>query len=341
MVSCVADEPSSMVEQDINKQQLLQRVLSRISSQSRRMSMISAGLIEVEPIPLEEIQEWLECAESELPAAIDSIAALDTIDSEVDAEETGDQSAHEDQSPTGYIDEAPRRRSHAYTDLIHQLQERVTDLKDKLRKESLHSTSRVQAGSPRDFASPMVVQSPVMRAKSQASSEEDDGETPVKHPASRRTTLPPISRKPTLAIAEDVEPSIKRVVASRRASVSSRRPTEVFTPPDLQQKTAEEVEPDRFSRRSSAGTNPLKAVPRSRAQSTKRSTSASPISSEGDDSSEHEILPSPIMRKATDFQSEEQLIPLSISRVSTRQATIPLSRQSTAPRPPSIVDDIN
>src|SRR6478735_878130 len=40
------------------------------------MSMISQGMLKVEVIPPEEIQEWLECAQTELPAAIDSITAV-------------------------------------------------------------------------------------------------------------------------------------------------------------------------------------------------------------------------------------------------------------------------
>ncbi|KAL5374213.1 hypothetical protein DPSP01_012124 [Paraphaeosphaeria sporulosa] len=74
-VDSVFDDIPRMIDQEINDRRL-SRVLTRISTQSRRMSMISQGMLKVEVIPPEEIQEWLECAQTELPAAIDSITAV-------------------------------------------------------------------------------------------------------------------------------------------------------------------------------------------------------------------------------------------------------------------------
>ncbi|KAL1613088.1 hypothetical protein SLS60_001320 [Paraconiothyrium brasiliense] len=74
-VDSVFEEVPRMIDHEINKRRL-SNVFTCVSTQSRRMSRIPQGVLEIEAIPPEEIQAWLECAEPELTDAIDSSTAV-------------------------------------------------------------------------------------------------------------------------------------------------------------------------------------------------------------------------------------------------------------------------
>jgi hypothetical protein len=158
-VDSVANEIPRMISQEIDERRL-SRVLTRIQSQSRRISTVSQGLQEFDTIPPEEIQEWLQVAQCELPAAIESITSvLETLpaldfqpEPELESEIAQEQPEYE--SNVRYDDElqtqeyeiqdyddyheaeSPRRRSRAYTEPILQLQDRIADLERRLRQDT-------------------------------------------------------------------------------------------------------------------------------------------------------------------------------------------------------------
>ncbi|KAJ4286442.1 hypothetical protein N0V90_013142 [Kalmusia sp. IMI 367209] len=236
-VDSAVDEIPRMIDQEINERRL-SGALTRISTQSRRMSMISAGMVEVEAIPPEEIQEWLECAQSELPAAIDSITAvletLPAIERERDPEVEEVEEQIEDEEGFQYnedleqerlhhedtVNDAQRRRSRAYTEPILQLQDRVADLERKLRKESVqHRLDEYseeedddddeeveEASSPveRAIVEPVDFQAPVMRIADEEPPEEQEPMF-IQRVASGQNTPPPHSRRSTQAAYQDVE----------------------------------------------------------------------------------------------------------------------------------------
>jgi hypothetical protein len=98
-VDSIHEEIPRMIDEQLDERRL-SRVLSRISTQSRRMSSITQGLHDIGEIPPEEIKEWLQVAQTELPVAIDSIAnVLETLpamdfQSVHDSQEQGESREH-------------------------------------------------------------------------------------------------------------------------------------------------------------------------------------------------------------------------------------------------------
>lgn len=144
-VDTVVEEIPRMIDQQINERRL-SRVLTRISTQSRRMSTLTQGLSGVGEIPPEEIQEWLEVAQSELPAAIDSITtvletlpALDFEEQPVSGQEYAPESENMQEPDALYEDYTPPQRS--YTEPLIELQDRVADLERLLSIQPIESAS--------------------------------------------------------------------------------------------------------------------------------------------------------------------------------------------------------
>ncbi|KAH7381605.1 hypothetical protein BKA66DRAFT_570738 [Pyrenochaeta sp. MPI-SDFR-AT-0127] len=153
-VDSVAEEIPRMIDEHINDRRL-SRVLTHISNQSRRMSALTQAFGEIGEIPPEEIQEWLEVAQTELPAAIDCIlAVLETLpaldfeqedqrqyvepfvplyEPEPDYDEEFESDLYEE-----YAEHMPHR---TYTEPINKLQNRIADLERRLRKDSLQVVS--------------------------------------------------------------------------------------------------------------------------------------------------------------------------------------------------------
>lgn len=137
-----------MIDQQINERRL-SRVLTRISTKSRRMSAITQGLSDLGDIPQEEIREWLEIAQSELLAAIDSITTmlemLPALKHEPEFEEAEEQPEYEpdleyNQEPELiYEDYTPPQRS--YKESLVKLQDRIADLERLLRQQTVQLTS--------------------------------------------------------------------------------------------------------------------------------------------------------------------------------------------------------
>ncbi|KAF2856508.1 hypothetical protein T440DRAFT_549884 [Plenodomus tracheiphilus IPT5] len=196
-VDSVAGEIPKMVDQQINERRL-SRVLTRISAQSRRMSAITQNMQDIGDIPPEEIQEWLEVAQTELPAAIDSITTvletLPALDFESADEQEGQSVYEEEYEPYG-------------------LQDRIADLERRLRKESMKATS--SEVEENDFVNPLErvlsststkSQSPVHLVAAEDVAE-DTAYLPVQS-ATTRTLTSPSSRRTTLRRQPENEPSV-------------------------------------------------------------------------------------------------------------------------------------
>ncbi|KAL1611747.1 hypothetical protein SLS59_000466 [Nothophoma quercina] len=214
-VDSVAEEIPRMIDQEINERRL-SRVLTRISTQSRRMSALTQGLSNVGEIPPEEIQEWLEVAQSELPAAIDSITTvletLPALDFEPQVEGLDEQPEYEQvyEPETQYIEEPevayenytlPQR---SYTEPLVELQDRVADLERLLRKQSVPLTSSEYDESfslvplERVTTSETVDFEPPVERMAEQEPEEDQALMPetLERIVTRQTTFSP-SRKST------------------------------------------------------------------------------------------------------------------------------------------------
>lgn len=225
-VDTIADEIPRMLDQEIN-QRRLSRVLTRIQTQSRRVSAVSQGLLDLETIPPEEIQEWLEVAQTELPAAIDSIATvletLPALEARTPLEESRDEPVFEyqyepqvppDVEPEEEYEaklepeydsedypETQRRQSRTYTEPILALQDRVADLERRLLGEPI----------------------PV------ASSEYSEGEEEIPEIERARTEAvgfePPVESM-ALEESELEQPLVKRITTRRSTHTPSRKPTQ-------------------------------------------------------------------------------------------------------------------
>ncbi|KAF1966990.1 hypothetical protein BU23DRAFT_308824 [Bimuria novae-zelandiae CBS 107.79] len=227
-VDSVLDEVPRVIDQEINERRL-SKVLTCLATQPRRTSTNSQphpGMVEVEAIPPEDIQAWLECAQTKLPAAIDAITAvMETLpavefttglQTEPAEESDGyleygeaiqyDEEFEQEELSEEYNDysgelsqEAPPR---GYTGPINQLKEKVANLKCKLREDSGRSASEENSGEeearstgesatiePEDF------QAPVMRM---AEEHEDEGHSiPVQRITDRQNNLLSPSREAT------------------------------------------------------------------------------------------------------------------------------------------------
>ena len=151
-VSSVAEGIPRMIDQQINER-CLSHLLTRILTQSLRMSAITQVLSDTGDIPPEEIQEWLEVAHSELPAAIDSITTvletLPILDFKPEVDDLDEQPEYKQvyepdieflQEPEATDEDyTPPQRSR--TERLIELQDRVADLERLLRKQSAQLAS--------------------------------------------------------------------------------------------------------------------------------------------------------------------------------------------------------
>jgi hypothetical protein len=136
-VDSITQEIPKTDDEEINERRL-SRVLTRILTQSQHVSAITQGREDDVYIHPVEIQQWLEVAQTELPAAIDSITTvLDTLPSvepvtelEYESEISYDQQPELECEWEGY--QPPAR---TYTGPIIELQDRVADLERQSRKE--------------------------------------------------------------------------------------------------------------------------------------------------------------------------------------------------------------
>ncbi|KAJ4358558.1 uncharacterized protein N0V89_003142 [Didymosphaeria variabile] len=139
-VDFVIEKVPRMIDQGVNERRL-SKVLTRISTQSRRMSIILQGRLEVEAIPLEKIQAWLECAQNELPAAIDCITAvmesLPVVDLAPRLEtEAVEASRDAEEQPEVVVNVATQRQTDHLREVEEQSQYAV-DFSPELRSEEV------------------------------------------------------------------------------------------------------------------------------------------------------------------------------------------------------------
>ncbi|KAF3042494.1 hypothetical protein E8E11_003273 [Didymella keratinophila] len=215
-VDSVAEEIPRMIDQQINERRL-SRVLTRISTQSRRMSAITQGLTNVGEIPREEIQEWLEVAQSELPTAIDSTTTvLETLPAlefepgfeEVEKQPRYAQEFEYSQEPdVVYEDYTPPQRS--YTEPLVELQDRVADLERLLRQQTVQLTSS-------EYEEGYSL-APLERA---ATSKTVDFEPPVERMAEQEP-----GEEIAFELEPEPEPSTFERTATRATTSVSRKPT--------------------------------------------------------------------------------------------------------------------
>ncbi|KAF2007422.1 hypothetical protein P154DRAFT_569296 [Amniculicola lignicola CBS 123094] len=190
-VDTVADELPRMLDQEINERRL-SRVLTRIQAQSRRVSSIRQGLQDLDSIPPEEVQGWLEVAQAELPAAIDSICTvLETLPAVVPEELEYEPEYEEYPEP-----------QRTYTEPILELQDRVADLERRFageeeqerEQEPISPSMYSEQLSPIDFDAPVER----MSEESPEAAEPEIEQLPVKRIASRKISFAPSRRASTM-----------------------------------------------------------------------------------------------------------------------------------------------
>lgn len=208
-VDSVAGEIPRMIAQRIDERRL-NRLLTRASTESRRMSATTQDIREVEDISPDEIQYWLQVAHNELPAAIDSIATvletLPALDFEPVYEQQFEEAYgqyydlepdHDDESEPELYEEYARSLPHrSYTEPINNLQDRIADLERRWRVGSL------QVDSPQNktdnFTTPMertvTPDGDIFKPSVQTMAEEELREVrlDVGRIGIRRTTLQPL-----------------------------------------------------------------------------------------------------------------------------------------------------
>ncbi|KAF2109687.1 hypothetical protein BDV96DRAFT_585171 [Lophiotrema nucula] len=320
-VDSVTTELPRMIDQEIN-QRRISRVLTRIQSQSRRMSTISQGLQEIEAIAPEEIQEWLETAQTELPAAIDAITtvletlpAIDVAEDEFEPRyepqyetshvapaeyDTGIQYEH-DEPPEEY-DDPPSQQT--YTVPIQELQDRVAGLERQLKREATPISSSVyserEGEAPvqlgRTATEPVDFEPPAMRMADDESESEPEQSTFARVFTRQTSFAPHEFEPPVMRMADqeaDQELAMVERIATRRSTIE---PSRESTQADLEE-IEQDVVPETFPERDEA------SLPRR--LSTQHAT---------------ERLPSPqvILRKVT-----------------TRRRTLPIEETPAPPSSPS------
>ncbi|ORY05284.1 hypothetical protein BCR34DRAFT_47861 [Clohesyomyces aquaticus] len=137
-VDTVTEETPRMLDQEINERRL-SRVLTRIQDQSRRVSSISQGLQDIESIPPEQVQQWLRMAQTELPAAIDSITTvlegLPSVESDRAVEGPRYEQEREEFYEPGDYEEVMGPPPRTYTEDIFELHDRIADLEQRMGRE--------------------------------------------------------------------------------------------------------------------------------------------------------------------------------------------------------------
>jgi hypothetical protein len=276
-IDSVFEEVPRMIDQAIDDRRL-SRVLTRISTQSRRMSMISQGMLEGEAIPAEEIQAWLECAQIELPAAIDSITAvMETLPAvnfapgleteEIDENEErdeyeGSEDAEEQSEYAGAL--ATQRQSDCVEEAEEQPRHAI-DLSPVLESKS------VEYGGNRP-------ESPMSVAPEQDADDIKEGFEVEEQPESSFHMVTGLE-------TPNPEPQLEEIQSPVVRKVNTRRPAEKILSPESQ------LESDDLE------------VPVVRKATTRRPTERSP-------SSEVELaakdFQTPVMRKATTRQPTER-----------------------------------
>jgi hypothetical protein len=239
-VNSVAGELPKMIDQELDERRL-SRVLSRVPTVPRSYQ-------DIREFPPGEIQDWLEVAHAELPAAIDSITSvLETLPSleygspieEKDVQDYEPQyheepqyyeepqhydepqyyeapqyydepQYYEEPQESGYHDEelAESPPQRSYTEPLFELHDRIAELERRLQNETISAESPQH--SEREFITPTE----------RATSESVAFEPPIQRNVDEEQD------------AEPVPPIVERI-ATRRATMSPEVSTQQTFSPDL------------------------------------------------------------------------------------------------------------
>ncbi|KAH5337558.1 hypothetical protein HBI39_064090 [Parastagonospora nodorum] len=254
-IGSVVEEIPKMIDQKIDERRL-SRVLTRIATQAKEMT----GDQEPSEFPPEEVQRWLEAAQNELPAAIDSITnVLDTLPALMDREPSPLEGPleyepiyypqpryvpfYDEPEYEPYYEEPPEY------ELIYESEPEVEyDSEPEPEYEEEYDTSTPPP--QRRYTGPIVnlndrieelerrLRKESIRETSTPQSEDDlsisdDRDEPLpERIATRQVTIPP-SRKTTMRSEEGEEKSepqpegqpIERMHTERKAPLLSRQPT--------------------------------------------------------------------------------------------------------------------
>ncbi|KAF2703999.1 hypothetical protein K504DRAFT_495196 [Pleomassaria siparia CBS 279.74] len=231
-IDAVTEELPKIFNEEISERRLI-RVLTHILTQSRRVSAISQGLRDDESIRPETIQQWLEVAQTELPAAIDAITtvmdALPTMgpntpidDSEFEYEQEPESAYEEEPEPETEFQPQPTSLSSSSTRQIsRQPIRRPTEV-----QEITTPLSREPTGGKTDLDESGILERRATRQPTVI------GKGPTKAP----TTIPreptqiqepkiiqrDIVREPT---TREKEPSPERFDTAATQRITARRPT--------------------------------------------------------------------------------------------------------------------
>jgi hypothetical protein len=155
-IDSTTEEIPKIVDEEIHERRL-SRALTRILTQSQHISAITQGLeddVYIQPV---EIRQWLEVAQTGLPAAIDSITTVldilpgvePVMDPEYEFKVSYDQQPElEYESEPEYDSEDYGLPARTYTEPITELQDRVADLERQLRKEFIFKESEFEERIP-------------------------------------------------------------------------------------------------------------------------------------------------------------------------------------------------
>lgn len=346
-VDSVLEEVPRIIDQQINERRL-SRVLTRITTQSRRMSMISQGMLGVEAIPPEEIQAWLECAQTELPAAIDSITAvmetLPAVDFApgLETEEVARAEESDEYERSKYTEEQSDQSEYAgalatqrQTDYVEETESKKDDYREEQPESPMSVASEADANEIEEAFK--VEERPESEVdvvpgleKPEPKPQYDDFQPPI---VRKVTTLRPIGKTPSpepQLVVDDFQAPFIRKATTRQSTERTLSPeleleAKDFQPPVVRKVTtrrptgkvldlALDVEDDNFQ------------PPVVRKVTTRRPTERVP--SPGPEIEDVDFQP-PIVRKVTTRQPtaqiatepEDDLQPPLIRKVTTRRPT--------------------
>ena len=244
-VDSVTEEIPKMIDEHTNERRL-SRVLTRISSQSRRMSEITQNMQEIGEIPPEAIQEWLEVAQTELPAAIDSITTvLETLpalgfessgepDEQLQFEQDygppdypGLESQYEEEEHALYEDyaESPPRRT--YTAPISDLQDRIADLERRLGNDSIRAISPELEEHEAEFAGETMAL-PIQSVATKTSTYPSSQSFMLRQQADRERSFPSepndIEEVVEPTVEPETPPAAERTAPCRTSTIEAAHP---------------------------------------------------------------------------------------------------------------------
>lgn len=356
-VDSVAEEIPRLASEETQERRL-SRLLSRITTQPRRVSTIKSNLSpdDVQELP-EDPQEdaIMDVSDTSSPLEVELYDHFEEppqyeqpyespppIESGSESESASESTVYEE-----YIEYTPQR---SYTDHIAKLQNRVADLEDQIRLELQNPPVPLYYASPEELPSrPMTPVERTVTSRSVAF------EPPVQRMADQESEEEQIALTRATTRRASYQPSRKSSTAPDEAVKSNSSSPAVYDQESVEESEAIPIQP--ISRKPSvqrAPTEPVMPIMRMRQESLREQAPLEPIEDVSSQSeSEPEVVEEafvqqlsrastrpeefslPPSRRATTWSTDIPSAPISrkpteLSRHPTRQPTAPISRKPTA-----------